>query len=127
MPESLADEEGPWKLLAWLDQIQPPLDLGGMLFPSYSLKLLVDHLASQQKGYTSVEELRDALLGLANEALKAEEEHLLHTINDLLESSHERLESQVKERLEALDTFFEGLTMGEGEDSCSTQPTRAAG
>ena len=52
VPESLADEEGPWKLLAWLDQIQPPLDLGGMLFPSYSLKLLVDHLASQQKGYT---------------------------------------------------------------------------
>ncbi len=77
VPESLADDEGPWKLLAWLDQIQPPLDLGGMLFPSYSLKLLLDHLTSQQKGYASLEELRDALLGLAGEALKAEEEHLL--------------------------------------------------
>jgi preprotein translocase subunit SecA len=32
VPESLDDDEGPWKLLAWLDQIQPPLDLGGMLF-----------------------------------------------------------------------------------------------
>ncbi len=122
VPESLADEEGPWKLLAWLDQIQPPLDLGGMLFPSYSLKLLVDHLASQQKGYASIEDLRDALLGLASEALKAEEEHLLHTINGLLDSSHERLESQVKERLEALDTFFEGLSLGEGEESAPRSP-----
>jgi preprotein translocase subunit SecA len=117
VPESLADDEGPWKLLAWLDQVQPPLDLGGMLFPSYSLKLLLDHLASQQKGYASAEELRDALLGLASEALKAEEEHLLRTIDNLLETSRERLESQGKERLEALDTFYEGLRMGESEEA----------
>jgi preprotein translocase subunit SecA len=117
VPESLADDEGPWKLLAWLDQVQPPLDLGGMLFPSYSLKLLLDHLASQQKGYSSAEELRDALLGLATEALKVEEEHLLRTIDGLLETSRERLESQAKERLEALDTFYEGLNMGEAEDA----------
>jgi preprotein translocase subunit SecA len=117
VPESLADEEGPWKLLAWLDQIQPPLDLGGMLFPSYSLKLLLDHLSSQQKGYASLEELRDALIGLAGEAFKAEEEHLLRTVNNLLDNTRERLQSQVKERLEALDTFFEGLGLGEAEDS----------
>jgi preprotein translocase subunit SecA len=122
VPESLADDEGPWKLLAWLDQIQPPLDLGGMLFPSYSLKLLLDYLSSQQKGYASLEEIRDALIGLANEALKAEEEHLLHTVDLLLENSRERLEDQVKERLEALDTFFEGLGLGEAEDSAPRSP-----
>jgi preprotein translocase subunit SecA len=122
VPESLADDEGPWKLLAWLDQIQPPLDLGGMLFPSYSLKLLVDHLASQHKGFSSQEELRDALLGLAGEALKAEEEHLLHTVDSLLETTRERLKSQVKERLEALDTFFEGLGLGEAEDAVPRSP-----
>ena len=122
VPESLADDEGPWKLLAWLDQIQPPLDLGGLLFPSYSQKLLLDHLASQQKVYASLDELRDALLGLASEALKAEEEHLLHTVNSLLENSRERLESQVKERLEELDTFFEGLGLGESEDAAPRSP-----
>ena len=122
VPESLADDEGPWKLLAWLDQIQPPLDLGGMLFPSYSLKLLLDHLSSQQKGYASLEELRDALIGLAGEALKAEEEHLLRTVNSLLDATRERLESQVKERLETLDTFFEGLGLGEAEDAAPRSP-----
>ena len=54
---------------------------------------------------------------MAGEALKAEEEHLLRTVNSLLDDSRERLESQVKERLEALDTFFEGLGLGEAEDS----------
>ncbi len=117
VPEALADDEGPWKLLAWLDQVQPPLDLGGMIFPSYTLKLLLDHLSGQQRGYASSTELREALVGLAGEALQAEEEHLLRTINSLLDAGRDRLQSQVKERLEALDTFFEGLGLGEAEDS----------
>jgi len=122
VPESLASEEGPWKLLAWLDQIQPPLDLGGVLFPSYTLKLLLDHLASRQKTYSSLDEIRDALLGLAGDALMAEDEHLLRTVNNLLENSRERMEGQVKERQEALDTFFEGLSLGEGEEVAPRSP-----
>jgi preprotein translocase subunit SecA len=117
VPEALSDNEGPWKLLAWLDQIQPPLDLGGMLFPSYSLKLLLDYLSNKQKSYASSAELRDALVGLAGEALQAEEDHLLRTVNSLLEASQDRLQSQVKERMEALDTFFEGLGLDEAEDN----------
>ncbi|PWB51112.1 MAG: hypothetical protein C3F13_14725 [Anaerolineales bacterium] len=116
-PEALDDAEGPWKLLAWLDQIQPPLDLAGLLYPSYSLKLLVDYLANRQKSYSSAADLRDALLSLASEALTAEETHLLHTIDELLASSHERLESQAKERLDALDTFYEGLNLGEADEA----------
>ncbi len=121
-PEALEDDEGPWKLLAWLDQIQPPLDLGGMIFPSYSLKLLLDHLTGQQKTYASAAEVRDALVGLAGEALQAEEEHLLRTVNSLLESGRDRLQNQVKERLEALDTFFEGLGLGEAEEGEARSP-----
>jgi len=117
VPEALEDQEGPWKLLAWLDQIQPPLDLGGALFPSYTLKLVLDYLASQQKVYASADELRDALLGVAGEALKAEEEHLLNIVDNLLDGTRQRLESQLNERLEMLDTFFEGLSLGEGEDA----------
>jgi preprotein translocase subunit SecA len=122
VPEALADSEGPWKLLAWLDQVQPSLDLGGMLFPSYSLKLLLDHLSAQQKAYASPAELRDALVGLAGEALQAEDEHLLNTVNTILDASRERLESQLKERLDALDTFFEGLSLGEADESAPRSP-----
>jgi preprotein translocase subunit SecA len=122
VPEALDDKEGPWKLLAWLDQIQPPLDLGGMLFPSFTLKLLLDYLAEKQKNYSSAAELRDALLGLASEALKAEEEHLLRTIDELLETSRERLDSQSKEKLDALDTFYQGLSLGEAEETGPRSP-----
>ncbi len=122
VPESLADEEGPWKLLAWLDQIQPPLDLGGVIFPSYTLKLLLDHLSSKKQSYASQNELRDALVSLAGEALQAEEEHLLRTVNSLLDTGRDRLQGQVKERLEALDTFFEGLGLGEAEDANPRSP-----
>ena len=57
------------------------------------------------------------MLGLAGEALKAEEEHLLNTVDNLLDGTRERLESQLNERTEMLDTFFEGLSLGEGDDS----------
>jgi preprotein translocase subunit SecA len=122
VPEALADDEGPWKLLAWLDQIQPPLDLGGALFPSYSLRLLLDHLTKDHTGFSSLDDLREALLGLAGEALKAEEEHLLRTVNTLLDTTRDRLESQIKERLDSLDTFFEGLSLGEAEDAAPRSP-----
>jgi preprotein translocase subunit SecA len=122
VPEALADAEGPWKLLAWLDQVQPTLDLGGMLFPSYSMKLLLDHLSAQQKTYASTAELRDALVRLAGEALQAEEEHLLNTVNNLLDAGRERLESLLKERLDALDTFIEGLSLGEGDEEAQRSP-----
>jgi preprotein translocase subunit SecA len=33
----LDDEEGPWKLIAWLEQVQPPFMSGERLFPSFGL------------------------------------------------------------------------------------------
>ncbi len=42
IPESLIDPEGPWKLLAWLEGIQPTIPLGNLIYPSYMIKLLAD-------------------------------------------------------------------------------------
>ncbi|TLN18266.1 hypothetical protein FDZ74_07070, partial [bacterium] len=45
VPEALKDEEeGPWKLLAFMDEVQPTLDYEGVLYPSLTLRLLVDEL-----------------------------------------------------------------------------------
>ena len=43
----LTDEEGPWKLIAWLEQVQPPFMTGERLFPSFGLSLLLRE--SQQR------------------------------------------------------------------------------
>jgi preprotein translocase subunit SecA len=108
VPQALDDDEGPWKLLAWLDQIQPTLNLGGALFPSYSMRLLLDHLTKNRSQYANLGDVQEALLGLAGDALQAESEHLLHAVEALLESTRQRLDEQIKERREAVDTFFEG-------------------
>jgi preprotein translocase subunit SecA len=119
VPKALEDEEGPWKLIAWLDQIQPTLNLGGAYYPSYSMRLLMDHLTRGRSQFASLEEVGQALLGLAGDALQAESEHLLHSVENILESTRQRLDEQLKERREALDTFFEGLGLEEGEEERS--------
>ncbi len=109
VPEALKDPEGPWKLIAWLEQIQPPLDLGGTLFPSFTLKLLMDRLLENKAALQTAQDVRQALVSIADQALQAEQEHLLRTMKTLFEGAWDRLDSQVKENQEVLDNFFSGL------------------
>ena len=93
VPDALQDPEGPWKLLAWLDQIQPTLTIGSLLIPSYTLKVLLDELEDQR---TTKDRLKTALAQVASNALIAEQNHLLRSINALLDSTLDRLEEKVK-------------------------------
>jgi len=120
LPEALQDPEGPWKLLAWLEQIQPPLVIGSYVLPSFTLRLLVDHILGPAKTMES-QQVIQALLQIAADSLQAEEEHLLKAVNTLLDQSQDRLESQIAERLDAVDTFFEGLSL---EDETDTRSPR---
>ena len=116
VPQALEEQDGPWKLVDWLDHVQPTLNLGGALFPSYSMRLLLDHLTKNRGQYTSPADVQDALLHLAGDALQAESEHIRHAAETLLENTRQRLADQLKDRIEALDTFFEGLGLGEEEE-----------
>ena len=130
VPEALEDPEGPWRLLAWLDQIQPPLTVDGFVFPSYTQRLLVDHILGQQSSIDSYQPSQDgntpklmdresahkALIRLASESLKAEEEHVLVSVGNLLDITRQRFEDQLEERLETVDTFLEGLEMEDETD-----------
>ena len=53
-------------------------------------------------------------------SVNAEKEHHLQTVTNLLEQSQVRMEIQLDERLEILDTFFEGLEL---EDEGQAQGT----
>ena len=104
VPMGLVDEEGPWKLMAWLEQIQPafPYD-EDRIFPSFGLRLLLEDLNS------SDEDTRSAVLELVSQAIDAEQAHTLHAIESLLDRTAESLDQQLEERFDALDIFFEGL------------------
>ena len=113
IPEALQDPEGPWKLLAWMEQIQPPLQFGSQFYPSYMLRLILEHILDGQSGGLSPHAAIQALLEIARQAIQAEEDHLVNAVNMLLEQARERLESQIAEKDETLDIFFEGLSLAD--------------
>jgi preprotein translocase subunit SecA len=96
----LADEEGPWKLIAWLDQVQPTFESQDGLFPSYGFKLILDQIK---------EDLRTSTLNLISRAIEAEGAHNLRAIESLVGKTREGFEAQSSERDDTLDAFFEGL------------------
>jgi preprotein translocase subunit SecA len=125
VPAALEDPEGPWRLLAWLDQIQPPLTVNGFVYPSYSLRLLVDQMLDRQSTIDTYqpspgekvlesmdrEAAQQMLIKLAGDSLKAEEKHVMISISNLLDLTRQRFEDQLEERLETAGTFLEGLEM----------------
>jgi preprotein translocase subunit SecA len=107
VPNALTDEEGPWKLLAWLEQIQPTIIFNGLVFPSFTYKLLLEHLNDQNP--TTKQEVLASMLELAENAIQAEEEHLLYSVSKILDRTYEHMEAQLTERMDMLDVFFEEL------------------
>ncbi len=98
----MADEEGPWKLIAWLEQVQPPFMVGERLFPSFGLSLLL-------KGIAAPDDLRHSTLDLIARAIEAENAHHLRAIEALIDRNEDSLRSQISSREESVDAFFEGL------------------
>ena len=133
VPAALEDPEGPWRLLAWLDQIQPPLTVNGFIYPSYSLRLLVNHIMGMESSAESYQPAAkqipqnllpkdaalQALIELADESLQAEEEHVLRSVSSLMENSRQRFDDQLQERLETLDNFVDSLEMADETDTRS--------
>ena len=107
VPESLKDSEGPWKLLAWLDQAQPPFGIQGGVFPSFTYRLLLDELS------TSHARPRDVLLAQIRNSVELEQAHFLSTLESQIENAGLGLENQLQERYDAMDTYLDGLSDNE--------------
>jgi len=113
VPAALGDpEEGLWKLLAWLEQIQPTFMYGdNRVFPSFTYRLLLDEIDEDDP--------RGDILSLTERAVEADEVHLLKAIAQNIQRTSESLDTQIEERFEALDAFLDGLRESE-------EPKRAA-
>jgi preprotein translocase subunit SecA len=122
VPEALKNEGGPWTLLSWLDQVQPSISIDGTIFPSYSIHLLAGQIRGRLPESASSQDLRAILLDIANSALQSEAEHHMQVVNELMEQGEVRLESQLRDRMDALDIFFEGLSI----DEEGSEPRRPA-
>ena len=120
----LTDEEGPWKLIAWLEQVQPPFMTRDRLFPSFGLSLLLEELNRMAGSSTAPagETFRQAMLDLITRAIELENEHHLKAIESLIENTEQGLDSQIASRNDSLDAYFEGLR--DMEDSERPRPQK---
>jgi len=110
IPTSLKDEDGPWRLIGYLDDVQPPISFESVNFPSFSYRLLIDSLREKlPAGGVEPGTLRSALLDMAGRALEAEKEHAMRFTAQFLKNSAGVLETQAAERSEVLDNFLDGL------------------
>lgn len=117
VPVGLADEEGPWKLMGWLEQIQPPFAYDeNRIFPSFGLRLLLEELntSTSPSGTMALNadhssDVRSAVLELVSDAIEVEQAHTLRAIESLIDRTADNLDQQFEERSDALDIFFENL------------------
>ena len=111
----LTDEEGPWKLIAWLEGVQPPFESRGRLYPTFGMSLVLDELRK-------VSDLRSGLRDMVSRAIETEQEHAERAIAGLVDRTEESLKSQIDERKDAVDAFFE--TQRDAEEQM--RPQKAA-
>jgi preprotein translocase subunit SecA len=98
----LEDEEGPWKLIAWLEQVQPAFMTSERLFPSFGLSLLL-----KEVGVSG--DFKTTALSLVSRAIEAENAHHLRAIEHLIDSADQTIRSQIESRGDSLDAYFESL------------------
>ncbi len=116
---ALSDPEGPWKLLAWLEETQPTLNLETPdPYPSFMLKLVLDEL----EPIGDPTDLHQALLDVAAEAMKAQHAHLSRTVNEQLERSIEHLEEQARSRVELAEMAIDGALIEAEEQGTPVNP-----
>jgi preprotein translocase subunit SecA len=127
IPTALKDEEGPWKLLAYLDEIQPTIEYEDIIYPSFTQYLLLDKVEKRaQAAMDPSHALQDALLDVADQALNAEREHLMRSAEEIITRSEESLQTQLDERNDALDTFLESVRDNNDPEVAPRRPQEIA-
>jgi preprotein translocase subunit SecA len=116
IPEALKDEDGPWKLLSFLEEIQPSISYSaqGERLQSYPLRVTAGLLAGLINDPRDPESVRAGSLDLARRALEAERGHLVSQTSQFIQRSMESYNTQLAERLELLDIFMDNLESYQG-------------
>jgi len=111
VPESLADPEGPWKLLAFLEEMQPTIfyTQQNERILSFTLSRIVDLLNEEAGESQNAEALEGAALRIARQALEAESAHLIAQTGAFVQRTAESFNMQLAERMDLLDIFLDNI------------------
>ena len=104
---AMEEPDGYWKLLAWLEEVQPTLNVDGdQPYPSFMLRLLLETLDDEDPT-----ELKAALLEIARNAMESQYQHLAQAVDEQLYRAVDRLEDQVRQRVEMAELAIEGAEL----------------
>ena len=109
VPEALADPEGPWKLLAFLEEMQPTIfyTQQNERILSFTLSHIVDLLEEETNGSNDLEGMRSAAQSVARQAIEAEQVHETAQISSFVQRTADSFSSQLDERLDLLDILLD--------------------
>ncbi|MFN2298129.1 MAG: hypothetical protein ACK2UB_04720 [Anaerolineales bacterium] len=111
-------KEDPWKLMAWLEDIQPTLRFAdGNARPSFPLRLVRDELLE-----TGAAERAGRLVELAGEALDEETEHLCKAFDRQMDVFAERAEQAARGSRETMEMAWEGAEIEAREQGTDLTP-----
>jgi preprotein translocase subunit SecA len=97
-------ENEPWKLIGWLEDIQPTMRFSdGSVRPSFAVRIILDELM-EEPGPKRLTKIVD----LAARALEEEAVHLREAFDKAMESVSERARQWERENREAMETALEG-------------------
>jgi len=100
---AFADKEDLWKLLAYLEDLQPPITTPWVEYPSFSQSLAMKMLGQPETSQT----LKDKLLQMSREAVDAENTYLERSVVEMLDKGDQTLKTQMAERGDSLDAYLE--------------------
>lgn len=109
---SLADPEGPWKLLAYLEEIQPSINTNFGTYPSFTFQAVMDKLEDADK----VETLTSGILTLAKQTVEVENQHVQSGAAELFSHFEQNLKTQIEAGEDTLDAYLESLDPEEKHD-----------
>ncbi len=121
---ALMDPEGPWRLLAWLEETQPTIGLeSDTPYPSYMLKLLLESLADKEDPET----LKGALLVIADDSMNSHGQHLERAVSEQYERVIERIDDQIEQRVETAEIAVESAMIESEESGQPVNPQQLVG
>jgi preprotein translocase subunit SecA len=121
IPLALQEPDGTWKLLAYLEEIQPSMyfEQVNLRLPSFTMRILLDYLRQLVggDGKIKVEKINQHVFEIVRHALEAEKTHQLNSAAVLMDRATASFEEQLKTRMEEVDIYFDALsTQLEGGD-----------
>jgi|LDZU01.1.fsa_nt_gi preprotein translocase subunit SecA len=118
VPASLDESQSPWKLCAFLDEIQPAMinQEQNLSLPSYSFHLISNHLQEKLENLHNEEEKAEFLKRFAAEVIQAEAAYVESNIAEFIEHTSLNYETQVAERFDSLDAFLDGFVESSTEE-----------